>query len=129
MYKEVSLEYCLRYFCKYPDRDVKILLHSEDKYEFKSIRELFANSICFINTDEVPKALNTSNNREDLSEDKQTEEMYKNEKVGLQNDKIDKGKIIALRKNGWTYKAIAEDVGCSITTVQLTLKKHGVSKK
>lgn len=109
MYKEVSLEYCLRYFCKYPDSDIKILLPSKDGYEFKHIRDLFANSICFINTDESPKTLNASSNRNNLPEEK---------------SKIDKGKIIALRKNGWTYKAIADDVGCSITTVQLTLKKH-----
>lgn len=36
---------------------------------------------------------------------------------------IDKGKMLALRKAGWNLKDIAEDVGCSISTVSKTLSE------
>lgn len=35
---------------------------------------------------------------------------------------VDKGKVLALHKAGWTLKAIADDVGCSIPTVSKILK-------
>lgn len=35
---------------------------------------------------------------------------------------IDKGKILALRNAGWTYKDIAEEVGCSKSEVAYVIR-------
>ena len=39
--------------------------------------------------------------------------------------KLDDGKILALRKAGWTYAKIADEMGCSIQTVVNHLSKGG----
>lgn len=38
---------------------------------------------------------------------------------------IDKGKIIALRNAHWTYKDIADEVGCSKSEVAYIVRKYG----
>ena len=42
--------------------------------------------------------------------------------------KIDDGKVAALRRAGWTIKAIAEEIGCSQPTIIKHLKDMGVEK-
>ena len=42
--------------------------------------------------------------------------------------RIDDGKIGALRRAGWTIKAIAEEIGCSQPTIIKHLKDMGVEK-
>ena len=42
--------------------------------------------------------------------------------------RIDDGKIAALRRAGWTIKAIAEEIGCSKPTIIKHLKDMGVEK-
>ena len=42
--------------------------------------------------------------------------------------RIDDGKIAALRRAGWTIKAIAEEIGCSQPTIIKHLKDMGVEK-
>lgn len=41
--------------------------------------------------------------------------------------KLDTGKIVALRKAGWTIKAIAEEMSCSEQAVYNVLKKAGLT--
>lgn len=42
--------------------------------------------------------------------------------------RIDDGKIGALRRAGWTIKAIAEEIGCSQPTIINHLKAMGIEK-
>ena len=36
---------------------------------------------------------------------------------------VDKGKVMALRQAGWTQKKIADEMGCSVTTINKILNK------
>ena len=58
----------------------------------------------------------------DLCEPK--EEQQKPKANGRQRINIDMGKVHALHKAGWTYEAIAEELGCSAGTISMRLKEE-----
>ncbi len=39
---------------------------------------------------------------------------------------VERARIVALRDAKWTFKKIATDIGCSISTVHYTLKNHKI---
>ena len=61
--------------------------------------------------------------QDEKKEEKKTEAGQK-EKAKVERKKLDTPKMIALRKAGWTYDKIADEMGCSTQTVINHIKKQ-----
>ena len=79
----------------------------EDKIEFEDVEADFCGKC-------VTKALNTLRGEEP---EKRTKEVEETQPKTRKRKPLDTGKILALHKAGWTYKMIAEEMHCSMSTI------------